>query len=136
MSGISQKSSASEDTIVWNMPFSAKYETKEVAGWPQLTVVLYGTDYFGRSIARGYGNVHLPTKEGSHKRKIRVFKPVDSFSIWSCLNCCSATYPEYKEAEKVLTMGKDRQHTKVEYLGELEIEVEVVKENFHRFGYE
>lgn len=59
-SGISLKSVSSEEKIVWNFPFGVTYQTKTVEGWPQLVVVTYGTDYFGRSFPRGYGNVHLP----------------------------------------------------------------------------
>ena len=60
-SGISMKSACTEEKIVWNFPFGVSYQAKTLHEWPQIVVVLYGTDYFGRSVPRGYGNVHLPT---------------------------------------------------------------------------
>ncbi len=39
-------------------------------------IILYGTDFFGRSFVQGYGNIHLPTSTGQQKRKIRIFKPL------------------------------------------------------------
>lgn len=96
---------------------------------------MYGTDYFGRSVAKGYGNVHLPRTDGIHQRKIRIFKPLEISSVWACLNFCSATSSEFKDAGKVLT-GENRENIKGEYLGEIEINVEVIRENFQRLGYE
>ena len=60
-SGISMKSTCMEEKIIWNFPFGVSYQAKTLHSWPQIVVVLYGTDYFGRSVPRGYGNVHLPT---------------------------------------------------------------------------
>ena len=50
------------------------YEIKSPSGWPQMVLVIYGKDYFGRSIAKGYGNFHLPSSPGSHIRKIKMFE--------------------------------------------------------------
>jgi B9 domain-containing protein 1 len=49
------------------------YELKNPENWPQIVVILYGKDYFGRSVARGYGNIHMPSAEGRQTRKIRIF---------------------------------------------------------------
>lgn len=71
--GISQFSSPSEHLFVWNFPFEFMYEIRSPSGWPQIVIVLYGKDYFGRTVARGYGNVHLPSAAGSHIRKVKIF---------------------------------------------------------------
>lgn len=60
-SGISIKAETGEGRIVWNFPFGFTFKTKFIDDWPQLVIVIYGTDYFGRSIPRGYGNIRLPT---------------------------------------------------------------------------
>lgn len=57
-----------------------------ISGWPQLVVVLYDTDYFGRSIPKGYGNIHLPLSSGTHHRKMKIFKPLQPTTFLSCLN--------------------------------------------------
>ena len=83
-SGMSQLSTCSEETIVWNFPFNATYSSKNIVGWPQLILVFYGTDYFGRSSPRAYGNIFIPRTPGRHKRKVKIFKPIEPTSIWSC----------------------------------------------------
>jgi hypothetical protein len=95
-SGISIKSSCIEERIVWNFPFGVSYQTKDVKEWPQVVLILYGTDYFGRSIPRGYGNIFLPTSSGTHTRKVRIFRPLQPLSFWSCLNWCTSSFLEIK----------------------------------------
>lgn len=49
---------------------------------------MQGKDYFGRSVVKGYGNMHLPVSPGTHTRKIRVFDaipPSSSASICAFL---------------------------------------------------
>ena len=46
-----------------------------LGGWPQLLIILYGHDFFGKPFVEGYGNVHLPTSGGIQMRKMRVFNP-------------------------------------------------------------
>ena len=49
-------------------------------------MVIYGTDFFGRSVAKGYGNMHLPIHAGSHVRKLRIF---DTIPQSNTANCCA-----------------------------------------------
>lgn len=78
---ISQVAASNGQEIVWNLPFEISFETTSLSGWPQLVVALYGTDFFGRSFVRGYGNVHLPSQTGNHSRTIRIFKPLPQSTI-------------------------------------------------------
>ena len=78
---ISQIAASNGQEIVWNLPFEISLETTSLAGWPQLILALYSTDFFGRSFVRGYGNVHLPTQTGTHTRILRVFKPLPQSTI-------------------------------------------------------
>ena len=47
---ISQVAASNGKEITWNLPFEISYETTYVAGWPQMIIALYGTDFFGRSL--------------------------------------------------------------------------------------
>jgi B9 domain-containing protein 1 len=49
-----------------------------------MVLVIYGKDYFGRSVIKGYGNVHLPSSPGSHLRKVKIFDIVPPNSIATC----------------------------------------------------
>jgi B9 domain-containing protein 1 len=59
--------------------------------------MLYGTDFFGRSILQGYGNIHLPTGSGLQKRKIRIFKPLPQSVISGIFGYLGGVVAEYKD---------------------------------------
>jgi B9 domain-containing protein 1 len=50
-------------------------------------LIIHGKDYFGRSVAKGYGNMHLPVSPGSHTRKIRIFEVIPPSNT---ANICAA----------------------------------------------
>ena len=60
-------------------------------------VALYGTDYFGRSFVRGYGNLHLPSQSGKHKRKMHIFRPLPQSTISGIFGFIGGTLAEYKD---------------------------------------
>jgi len=68
-----------------------------LSGWPQLLVILYGTDFFGRSFVEGYGNMHLPTTSGIQKRKIHIFKPLPQSIISGIFGYLGGVVAEYKD---------------------------------------
>jgi B9 domain-containing protein 1 len=57
----------------------------------------YGTDFFGRSFVRGYGNMHLPTSSGKHKRKMRIFQPLPQSTISGIFGFINGNIAEYKD---------------------------------------
>jgi hypothetical protein len=73
-----------------------------------LIVVLYGTDFFGRSFVEAYGNVHLPTGPNKQSRKVRLFKPLPQSVISGIFGYLNGTIAEYKEPAKVLSLGEGR----------------------------
>jgi B9 domain-containing protein 1 len=100
--GISQHAAHGDRGFVWNMPFEITYEVRSPQGWPQMAIVLYGKDYLGRSVARGYGNFHLPSAEGSHTRKVRIFEAVPPSTAATCCAYLMGYINELKTPEKVL----------------------------------
>lgn len=97
--GISQiASSFSSDNkrIVWNMPFEITFETTDLSGWPQIVFVLEGSDFFGRSAVRAYGNLHLPCSTGNHQRKVQLFKPLPQSLITEICGFLNGKIAEYK----------------------------------------
>lgn len=68
-----------------------------------MSLALYGKDFLGRSVIRGYGNIHLPTAEGRHRRTLRTFQPIPISSIATCCAFLHGYINEYVGYEKVLT---------------------------------
>ncbi|NXU63910.1 B9D1 protein, partial [Horornis vulcanius] len=46
-----------------------------VPAGPQIVLSVYGPDFFGHDVVRGYGAVHVPFVPGRHKRTIAMFVP-------------------------------------------------------------
>lgn len=132
---ISQVASSNGKEITWNLPFEVSFETTYIAGWPQLVIALYGTDFFGRSFVRGYCNVHLPSQTGKHTRKMQVFRPLPQSTISGIFGFIGGTLAEYKDHEKILATGDGREVTRVRSTGEVSISMTTVKHNFKNYGY-
>ena len=48
-------------TLTFNFPLDVAYRSANVFGWPQLVVCVYGADFWGRDVIKGYGAARLPT---------------------------------------------------------------------------
>jgi B9 domain-containing protein 1 len=71
--GISQLSSPIQSSnftfkdvnpCVWNFPIDVAFKSTNVYGWPSLLVTVYGYDFLGRDVVRGYGSIKVPTVPG------------------------------------------------------------------------
>lgn len=88
-----------------------------------MIVILYGTDFFGNSMVKGYGNIHLPSSIGLQKRKIRIFKPLPQSVISGILGYFQGCIAEYRDTEKTLSTGEGREVTRTKSIGVIEIRV-------------
>lgn len=69
--GISQISQQSDNNTdirpcVWNFPIDIAFKSTNVFGWPTLILSVYGFDFMGRDVVRGYGSLILPTISGTY----------------------------------------------------------------------
>jgi hypothetical protein len=46
---------------------------------------------------KGYGNIHLPTVTGKHKRKIRIFQPLPQSTISGMFGFLAGYVASYKD---------------------------------------
>lgn len=134
--GMTQTGACDDRKIVWNYPFEISFETTNIVTWPQLIVAVYGTDFFGKPMVRGYGNVHLPTTSGRQSRKLRIFCPQSQSVLSGILGYFQGCVAEYRDFQKVLTLGEGREVTRTKPVGLISVEVETAKFNFGKFGYE
>jgi B9 domain-containing protein 1 len=134
--GQTQIGSCKDEKIVWNYPFEIAFETTVLGGWPQLIVVLYDTDFFGKPYVQGYGNIHLPTHGGPQTRRMRLFCPKPRSVISGILGYFQGFIAEYRDSERVLAYGDGREVTRTKTVGYIDIKIETTKYNFGKFGYE
>lgn len=51
-------------TVVWNMPIDITFKSTNVYGWPRLAIAVYGVDWLGRDVIKGYTSVAVPLQTG------------------------------------------------------------------------
>ncbi|XP_024893585.1 B9 domain-containing protein 1-like isoform X2 [Temnothorax curvispinosus] len=69
--GLTQMCKCSNDPrnlAVWNFPLDITFKSTNPHGWPQLIMSIYGLDFFGHDVIRGYGVCHLPLTAGRHEK--------------------------------------------------------------------
>jgi len=126
-SGITQiaQSTGADKYVVWNFPIEISFQSWNIYGWPRLVVSVYGLDYFGRDIVRGYGSILCPTTAGLHEISITAFTPMES-SMWRRLtNWLTGTHPEFYHSNFV-AQGNGRALTLVRANGVVNVVLNVM----------
>jgi B9 domain-containing protein 1 len=49
-----------------NVPLEIAYKSTSFYGWPMLLVTVYGLDFLGRDVVRGYSCTRLPCSAGTY----------------------------------------------------------------------
>ncbi|CAL1273162.1 unnamed protein product [Larinioides sclopetarius] len=134
--GISQISKKSEETgqFTFNFPLDISFKSVNPFGWPQLVVSVYGMDFFGNDVVRGYGSVHVPIFAGRHKRRIAVFVPESSSMLQRFTSWLIGRRPEFIDP-RVVAQGEGRDVTKVRSQGYVTVLFNVITKNMEKLGY-
>lgn len=88
-SGLSQTATKSAmftaQDLVFNFPIDATFKSTNVFGWPRLAISVYGIDFLGRDVARGYASVMVPLTTGDHMLEVNTYVPLASslFNEWA-----------------------------------------------------
>ncbi len=51
-------------------------------GWPRLVLTCYGKSSDGTEYVKAYGSTNIPIEPGMHSKKVRMFSPVETGSLW------------------------------------------------------
>lgn len=96
--GLSQTScknlAYSDEQIIWNFPIDVSFNTTNVYGWPRIALSVYGIDYFGRDVIRGYGSALVPISAGQHQIEIDMFVPLATSFINDLISWIMGNPPE------------------------------------------
>lgn len=89
----------------------------------------------GRTVAKGYGSVHIPSRPGYHERVIRIFKPIPTSGFTGFLGYMLGNTAELKNFDKVISSGEGREVTRVRSVGYVKVKFHITLVNFEKFGY-
>ncbi|XP_035221539.1 B9 domain-containing protein 1-like [Stegodyphus dumicola] len=135
--GISQISKKGEDDMqlfAFNFPLDITFKSTNPYGWPQLVVSVYGIDFFGNDVVRGYGSIHIPVSPGKHRRRIPMFVPESSSLIQKFTSWLIGRRPEFIDP-RVVAQGEGRDVTLVRSQGYVNVVFNVITKNFENLGY-
>ncbi|XP_062359650.1 B9 domain-containing protein 1 [Cinclus cinclus] len=135
ISQITSKSSVSPTTLVWNFPIDITFKSTNPFGWPQIVLSVYGPDFFGHDVVRGYGAVHVPFVPGRHKRTIAMFVPESTSRLQQLTSWFTGRRPEFTDP-KVVAQGEGREVTRVRSQGFVTISFNVMTKDLHKLGYD
>ncbi|KFR08075.1 B9 domain-containing protein 1, partial [Opisthocomus hoazin] len=102
---------------------------------PQIVVSVYGPDFFGHDVVRGYGAVHVPFTPGRHTRTIAMFVPESTSRLQKFTSWFTGRRPEFTDP-RVVAQGEGREVTRVRSQGFVTISFNVVTKDMKKLGYD
>jgi len=123
-----------EGSFVWNLPINISFKSTSGYGWPRINVQLYGHDFFGRDVVKGYGSLLCPTSPGHHIQYIKTYTPASSSRWQQFMNWIMGTPPEFYDS-RFVAQGSGRNVTKVQADGVVKVMFHVVTKDMTTFGY-
>ncbi|KAH0545819.1 B9 domain-containing protein 1 isoform X2 [Cotesia glomerata] len=136
--GLTQMSKCSNDArrlTSWNFPLDATFKSTTPHGWPQLVLSVYGLDFFGHDVVRGYGVCHIPFSSGRQESKIPIYVPESSSTLHHFAAWITGKRPELIEPS-ILASGSGRELTRMKVQGSITASFNVVLKDFHKLGYD
>mmetsp|Transcript_9595 Transcript_9595/g.8579 ORF Transcript_9595/g.8579 Transcript_9595/m.8579 type:complete len:189 (-) Transcript_9595:12-578(-) len=136
-SGISQTSVKRfyhNSDIIWNFPIDISFKSTNIFGWPRLVISVYGLDYFGRDVIRGYGSALIPLVNGSHAIDVEMYSPIASSLLNQVFSWVFGNPPEFFDS-KIVALSEGREVTRVQYAGRIRIKLNIKTKGFQAAGY-
>lgn len=84
----------SEEQIVWNFPVDVSFSSTNAFGWPRIALSVYGIDFLGRDVIRGYGSALIPLSSGPHRIEIDMFAPLATSYLNDLMSWMMGNPPE------------------------------------------
>lgn len=117
---------------IFNYPVGISLRTNTPYGWPQIVLAVYGLNSFGNDKIVGYGAVHLPLKQGTHKLKVPLFAPQAESFFQKITAYFTGLYPELIETNLV-AQGPNREVMKTHSSGYVELTLNMVTNELEQF---
>jgi B9 domain-containing protein 1 len=121
--------------IVWNFPIDISFQSTNPHGWPRLVVSIYGFDFMGRDVVRGYASLLLPVSPGRYTKYLKTYRPVSGSWFIQAVNWLLGTNPEYYDS-KMVARGGGRAVTRVVSSDRtVKVHLTVTVKDFATFGF-
>ena len=98
----------SEEQIVWNFPIDISFNSTNAFGWPRIAISVYGIDFLGRDVIRGYGSALVPLSAGLHEIEIDMFTPLATSYLNDFMSWMMGNPPEVRQYQSFIKMIVNR----------------------------
>ena len=122
------------DEVVWNFPIDVTFKSTNVHGWPRIALTVYGADYLGRDVVRGYSSCLVPLSSGSHVMDCEMYTPLATSSYNQFMSWVMGNPPEFYDS-KFVCQGEGREVTRVQSTGSVRIKLNVLTKGMESVGY-
>lgn len=135
ISQIARRGSGQDSQVfIWNYPVDITFRSSNVFGWPQIVISVYGINFMGKDVIKGYGCIHLPVVPGSHTVYVRLYVPASSSWCNRLTSWITGNPPEFFDA-KFVSQGKGREVTRVHSNGVVKLTLNVSTRNMNKWGF-
>ncbi len=121
-------------TIVWNFPIEISFQSTNVHGWPRISIAVYGLDFLGRDVVRGYASLLIPTSSGLYEEYVDTYRPISGSICHQFMNWLHGSLPEYYETT-FTARGEGRAMTRVLGEGSVKVALNVIIKDLKKFGF-
>lgn len=133
-SSTTQMTYSQEGRMVWNFPIELAFRSTNAYGWPRICFAVYGLDFFGRDVIRGYGSLLIPTLPGRREVTVDMYRPVSGSKWHEFMNWWKGTIPEYYETA-FIARSEGRELTRVMSEGRIKVILNVMTKDMEKFGF-
>lgn len=119
---------------MWNFPIDITFKSYQPFGWPRVVLAVYGQDFWGRDVVRGYGSRLLPLTPGMHTQEVNMFVPETSSFVQRALGWLVGRRAEYVDS-KFVAQAAGREATRVKSQGKVKLCISMATKDFARFDY-
>jgi len=136
--GLSQTScknlARAEEQVVWNFPIDVSFNSTNIFGWPRIAISVYGIDFLGRDVIRGYGSALIPLSAGQHVVEVDMFVPLATSYLNEVASWIMGNPPEFFDS-KFVCQSEGREVSRVRRSGKIRLHMNVTTKGLQSFGY-
>jgi B9 domain-containing protein 1 len=125
---------SANQAVAWNFPLDLSFRSTNAFGWPQLALAVYGTDWAGNDVIRGYGSCLLPLSGGTSTKYVRLFAPKSASWMREFVTWLTGERTELQDPT-FAARGTDRKVVNVRSDGLVKIRINVTTKNLAAFGF-
>eukprot|EP01034_Spumella_vulgaris_P026254 gene26254-32801_t len=95
---------------------------------------VYGIDFLGRDVIRGYGSALIPLSTGQHQIEVEMFTPLATSTLNHLASVFMGNPPEFFDS-KFVCQGEGREVSRVQSTGRVLLNLNVITKGMQSFGY-